>query len=784
MTPGIPVLKDLVLVGGGHSHVGVIKGFGMDPMPGVRLTVISRDVQAPYSGMLPGLIAGHYTFDEAHIDLRPLARFAGARFVHAEVVGIDPEQRLVALRDRPPVPYDLVSINIGSTPGLTVPGAAEAVVPVKPIDGFWRRWERLRDRCLERRGETRIAVVGGGAGGVELLLSVQHRLSELLAASGRTASHLGFHLITATEEILPSHNSRVRAKFVRFLAERGVSVHTGRAVVRVAAAPAGGRHRLELDGGESLDFDDVLWVTTARAASWLGDSGLRVDERGFIEVEDTLQAVGNPDIFAAGDVAAVVDHPRPKAGVFAVRQGPPLTANVRARLLDEPAVPFRPQRQFLSLISTGDRYAVASRGEWAAEGSWVWRWKDRIDRRFMRDYNELPEMPEDAPAADPPDPRLIGPEAASELVRQNTVALRDVPEGLTDQEKAAHVLRVPGMRCGGCGAKVGADLLTRALSRLPLSTRDDVIVGLDHADDAAVVEIPAGTQIVQTTDFFRTFIADPYLFGAVAANHALGDVFAMGAEPRFALATVVMPHGLVDKVEADLVQLLAGALDVLEAEGAALVGGHTAEGGELAAGFTVTGVVGVGEARGICGLRPGDGLILTKPVGTGALLAADARGRAKGRWIESALRSMKQSNRAAAACLIEHGATALTDVSGFGLLREVAEMAAASGTSATLQLDRIPLLEGARRVIEGGFVSSLQPANLAAARTIVASQADSHHPAFPLLFDPQTAGGLLAGVPRANVVACIDALRSLGYGSATDVGAVTDDGEGAVRVLS
>ncbi|MCH7824382.1 MAG: FAD-dependent oxidoreductase, partial [Acidobacteria bacterium] len=248
-----PVLKDLVLIGGGHSHVTVLKSFGMEPMAGVRLTLISRDAHAPYSGMLPGLIAGHYTFDESHIDLGPLARFAGARFFHDEVVGVDTDNKVVLCRQHPPVGFDVLSINIGSTPGLRVPGAEGAVVPVKPIDGFWRRWEVLRDRCLERRDETHIGVVGGGAGGVELLLSVQYRLRRLLEEQGRGSSHLHFHLATMTNEVLPTHNARVRAKFRRVLEERGVDVMTDSKVTAVEGPP----YRLTFENGGGLDLDEV-----------------------------------------------------------------------------------------------------------------------------------------------------------------------------------------------------------------------------------------------------------------------------------------------------------------------------------------------------------------------------------------------------------------------------------------------------------------------------------------------------------------------------------------------
>jgi selenide,water dikinase len=383
-------MQELVLVGGGHSHVAVLKHFGLRPMPGVRITLISRRVDTPYSGMLPGLIAGHYAYEDAHIDLQRLARFAGARAIFEEVTGLEPARRLVRCGSRAPVAYDLLSINTGSTPNASAPGAAEHAIAVKPIDRFLPQWDALRDRVLADETPRTIAVVGGGAGGVELLLSVQFRLRTLLEAQGRPADRLEFHLFTSSDMILPTHNARVRATFERILRARGVRVHTSSEITQVTRA------RLHVSTGSTCAADEILWTTEARAATWIPASGLATDPDGFVRVGSTLESVSHPGVFAAGDVASMVGRRLQKSGVYAVRQGQALAPNLRRALDGQPLLPYRPQRQFLSLISTGDRFAVASRGPLAFHGGWVWRWKDVIDRRFMRQYQNLPEGPAEA----------------------------------------------------------------------------------------------------------------------------------------------------------------------------------------------------------------------------------------------------------------------------------------------------------------------------------------------------------------------------------------------------
>jgi len=359
-------VKELLLVGGGHSHLAVLKSFGDTPAGGVRLALLSPSRHAFYSGMVPGVVAGHYQPGDCRVALGALAARAGARFLLDSAVGLDPARRELTTARGERLHYDLLSLDIGSSAG-DPSSAAERALRVRPVELFLAGWERLRESA--RRGETRrIAVVGGGAAGVEVLLAMRHGLVGVAAE----------FVLFSELPILAGHGARRR--MARILGERGVTVHSGRKVV------AAGKNGLELDGGERFEAQAVVWAAGAYAPPWIAQSGLATDALGFVAVSETLQSRSCPEIFAAGDVATVIGEPRPKSGVFAVRQGPVLARNLRRALAGEAPEPFRPPSRSLALISCGDPYAVASWGRFSLEGAWVWRWKDRIDRGFVERY--------------------------------------------------------------------------------------------------------------------------------------------------------------------------------------------------------------------------------------------------------------------------------------------------------------------------------------------------------------------------------------------------------------
>ncbi|MEM6838236.1 MAG: selenide, water dikinase SelD [Cyanobacteria bacterium P01_C01_bin.120] len=768
MRPVQPITKDLVLVGGGHTHAIVLRQFGMKPLPGVRLTLITNLVDTPYSGMLPCHISGLYDFDESHIDLRPLSRFANCQLLMDRAVGIDPQKQQVICAHHPPVTFDVLSIDTGSTPAtVAVPGARAYTIPAKPVPDLLFAWNAWLSEV--RHGSARplsFAIVGGGVGGVELTLNMQIRLWKLLDELGRSRSELTIHLFHRGEELANGRNRSTRRRLHRRFVERGISLHLQESVCAIEPVHDHQR-RVRCESGLTIDCDRVFWVTNAAAPGWIQGTGLATDEAGFLLVEDTLQSCSHANIFAAGDVATMKNHARPKAGVFAVRQGSPLFHNLQAYLKGESLRPFTPQKQYLNIIDTGDGSAIASRGPFTFESPLMRAWKHRIDSKFMRLFSDFPSMTQAVEGRE--EKSAIAPDFSS------------------------------SMYCAGCGSKVSSRVLHQTLARLrqehgeenlltpnslsqgnreslmaadPGDVSSRVLIGLLSPDDAAVVQVPPAKLMVHTVDFFNALVDDPFVFGQIVVKHCLNDLYAMGAEPQTVLAIATLPHGAVDKQTETLFHLLSGVQKSLMATLTPLVGGHTTEGEQLALGLACNGLVSDDQILRKGDMQVGDALILTQPLGTGTLFAADMRKQAKGRWIENAIAHMIQPSAAAIRCLRQHGVTACTDVTGFGLLGHLLEMVQAAQLGVDLDLQNLPVLDGALMTLQQGIVSSLQPQNLHAARSLRHAASYANRPDYAILFDPQTAGGLLAAVPPTQADRCIAQLRALGYTAATRIGTV------------
>lgn len=706
---------DIVLVGAGHTNAHIIRMWRMHPIPGARLTCISDHSVAAYSGMLPGTLAGQYAHEEMQIDLVRLSAATGIRFIRADLTGLDVDRNELQFSSRPPLAFDVASIGVGSVPRRgnvdTTDPASIPVVLIKPMQDFLDRLDRAVQRVIAGNNDRpwKVTVVGAGVAGCEIAFCLPAHLCSI-----HPQGTWQIALIDRGSEIAgglsPSARRRVVAEFER----RGVTIRNAASVTAVTSTG------LQLECGEHHETDLAIWVTGAQAPPVLANLGLPTDDAGFLRTRPTLQSTAVDHVFAVGDSGTIDEYRTPKAGVYAVRQGPVLWQNIKRLLADEPLVTYKPQRRFLKLLNTGDGRAVVDYNGISAHATWGWTLKDFIDRRFMRKYQDYAPM-----------------EMASEPPRQTTP------------------------RCLGCGGKIGASVLSRALSRLDFGSNGQVIGGIRTADDAAVVHPPADGKLVLTTDFFAAFLDDPYTVGRIAALNALSDAFAMGARPTVAMTLATLPYGRQSKQEQLLVDCLSGAMAEFRRANTSLVGGHTIEGPQFTIGFSISAEAEENAILWNSNLRPGDRLILTKPLGTGVLLAAHMQASCRAPSYDALLATMLASNALPVGFLERHQIRAATDVTGFGLASHLLEMLAASNLAAEIDLSAIPAIPGAVERVRDGVESTLAPSNRSAEAAIQTDRDIRDDPRYALLFDPQTSGGLLLAVPEAHAQAAADELSDV-----------------------
>jgi selenide, water dikinase len=599
----------------------------------------------------------------------------------------------------------------------SLPGFAAYAIPAKPLGAFAAKWEAFRSS----EGPAHIAVIGGGVAGVELVLA----MAFALRARGRLAQAT----LIDSAEALTAIGAKARAKLRTALTEQGVTLLEGVAIDRIEP------DYIRLTDGREVLSDFTTGAAGARPYGWIGDTGLALTD-GFIHVDTQLQS-SDPAVFATGDCAHLSFAPRPKAGVYAVRQAPVLFDNLRAVLSGTKLRSYQPQKDYLKLISLGQKSALAERFGHALEGPVMWRWKDQIDQKFMAKFRDYPAM--EQPALPP----------------RHTLGL---VEALGDKPM-----------CGGCGAKVGRTALRAALAALPETRRDDITPL--PGDDAALLTTGTVQQVI-SSDHLRALTPDAVVMTRIAAVHALGDIWAMGAKPQAATATVILPRMSAELQERTLREIMITASQVMRDAGAEIVGGHTSLGGELTIGFTVTGLC-PGDAITLAGARPGDALILTKPIGSGVIMAAEMAGQANGDWVAAALAQMSRPQAGAADIL--QAAHAMTDVTGFGLYGHLSGICEASGVGASLTTSAVPLMAGAAQLADLGLRSTLFADNRALASDLQTARVQD------LLFDPQTAGGLLAAVDARDAERLVKELRQSGEPAAV-IGTVTPKSAGIVLV--
>tara|TARA_B100000674_G_scaffold364441_1_gene307035 strand:+ start:544 stop:2568 length:2025 start_codon:yes stop_codon:yes gene_type:complete len=640
----------LVLAGGGHSHALVLKRWAMQPhrRPKRSILLINRCSTALYSGMVPGFIAGLYKRDELAIDLRTLSENAGVAFARAEIIGVNPTEKLLHLQGRPSLRYSLLSLDVGAVSPLNAQG-----IPIKPLEpALAFLAQQLPDEKLPFR------VIGAGAAGVEVVLALRQRWPK-------------------RQLQLQMRQTQLPDEIEKILGECNIKLITN----------------TEPWSGPSL------LCTGSLGPKWLRDSGLPVNREGRVQTDNSLRVEGVEGIFASGDCAVIRGTNRPASGVWAVRAAKPLSQNLEASCRGDSLRQWRPQRHALQIVGTSQGTAWAQWWRWKSPAtSALWKWKQRIDRQFMT--------------------------------------------GFTSSDMTQKEL----MGCRGCAAKVPAEPLRAALKRVNLGGR---------VEDAA--ELTRGKTVwLQSMDGFPALVSDPWLNGRLTTLHACSDLWASGANVRSAMATISLPMISGEEQQEWLVQTLAGIKSVLDEQGASLLGGHTMEARSSPPSTTSLGIQTILTINGTTnrhwhksGMRPGDVLLISRPLGTGVLFAGAMIGETAPGYLDEALQKMNQSQHMLIEDIKILGSAihACTDITGFGLLGHLGEMLAGS-SELTVQIDShaIPTYNGAMPLLKRGIKSTMAPYNQRAWELLgkkIEVDTKESKSLLDLLVDPQTCGPLL-----------------------------------------
>ncbi len=735
-----PIQSELILVGGGHANVQVLKAFAMRPILGLRITLISDVAYAPYSGMLPGFVAGRYQFEEMHINLYRLCNFANARFVHTKIKSIDTKNRVIQCQSRPDIAYDLLSINTGITPDYgNIDGAADYAVAVKPISQFLSKLVKL-DNEISSSKDT-IIIIGAGAAGIELAFAFRARFNK----KNLTPKII---IIGKPKRFFLDISVKTHSKILQNCTNAGIDVYHGDPVIKL------NKNSVILKSGVELSSNFTFLVTGAKPSEWLKSSSLNLTNDGFIEVNSTYQTSSDDRIFAAGDIAKIIGHPRPRSGVFAVRAGPVLAKNLRLKLHNSALQISHPQLRYLSLITLHENTVLAIWNKYHLTAKWLSPVKQWIDKKFISNFNTLPTMQESSHK-----PIAL---AKAELQEEEDPLLEKI-------------------YCTGCGAKAGSHILDIVLPNAceiaeKLGANKHYLPNLHTFTDAGEFPLNSifnntpdtghdtghdtGQVLTQTIDSISQMVSDPFLFGKIAALHALSDLFVSNATPLTALSLINIQRAKRNLQQSDLTQMLAGAMIEMSKAKTGIIGGHTSQSHESSLGFAITGLKNQAHFSNIkAQIEKSESkdwsLILTKPIGVGLILAAEMRNEAPIESYEDCINSMLISNQQAAHYLWQNGAVAMTDVTGFGLAKHMMNITQEMQIHINLDmaikisLHKIPILSGVKEILRKTSIrASLHQANKRAVQ--ISGDVDTANAQLiDILFDPQTSGGIVAAVPTS-----------------------------------
>ncbi len=696
----IPIINDLVLIGGGHSHLSVIMELSKKPLKGNRITLISNEIDTPYSGMIPGFIEGIYSWRESHIDLYKLCIKLNIRFIHSEVTKISATKKEIHLKGRPKLKFDVLSINSGIESNYKkIEGAQRNCVPVKPIS-------KLANNFLkEIKNFNSIAFIGGGAGSVELALALKKRLKD-------TIKNFEITIVSGKNGLLSSFPKKTKQISLNALKEANIKLIDNKEVVQVK------KDRLIMSDGSFLNVEKSILSTNAMAPKWIEKSDIKLNEESFIIVNDAFQT-NHKFIFAAGDIVDFNEENLKKTGVFAVRSGKPLAKSIRNYILNHKNFTYKFNKHYLSLIGLSNGLAIASKYNFSYSTKLNFYLKKYIDQKFIKKFNEVNHN-------------------QISRIKKNFVSYFYKTFKINNIYKHNDINQ---MQCKGCAAKVPFNALKNTLSKKIISTSEDA------------TPINTYPNLFQSVDMINAIISDPYVLGKIAANHAISDIISVNSKIISTMMILQLPLSKSIINSRDLEQVSYGANKIFKSYNCSIDGGHTMIGKDQdpVIGFAIT-----GEQKKPLNfkkinrkIKVNDILILTNKIGTGIVFAGINNDLIDSYFQIEVIKQMEDGNIAFGNITEKLKILSMTDITGFGLANHLLNLIKRDNgkTGLTIFPKKIPIFKGVKEAIKKRVKSSLFDNNyLIAKKNIVYSRNEDS--VDEILYDPQTVGGLAFIIPK------------------------------------
>jgi selenide,water dikinase len=695
----IPITNDLVLIGGGHSHLSVLMKLSKKPLNGNRITLITNEIDTPYSGMIPGYIEGIYSWRDSHIDLYRLCLKLNVRFIHAEVERVSAYEKEIYFKDRPKIKFDVLSINTGiQSNNREIKGAAKYCLPVKPIS-------KLTNNFLNKITNFKsIAFIGGGAGSVELALAIKKRFLNI-------NQDIKITIITGKRGLLSTFPQKTKLTSLKTLEKFKIDIIEYKRVLEVKPK------QIILSDKSMLKIDKAILSTNSMTPKWLAKSDILLTKDNYILVNKSFQT-NYKYVFASGDVIDFNNQNLKKAGVFAVRSGKPLAINIRKFILGKKLVEYKFNKNYLALIGTSKRSAIATKYNLTFNSRFFFYLKKYIDQNFIKKFSDF---------------RIRKKFTLDALKTDVLNIFVKHKEKITDENDI--------MQCKGCAAKVPLNALKQALPKDIVSTSEDA------------VSVPGHPELYQTVDMISSIITDPFLLGKIAANHSISDMVSVNSKITSAMMILQLPLSKTEINSRDLEQVLLGANEIFKTIDCPLIGGHTMIGKDKdpIIGFSILGqkqkkIKIVKNRRKI---KTKDLLILTEKIGSGLIFAGINNYLIDSYFQIDVIKQMIKGNLNFGKISNQLNILSMTDITGFGLANHLLNLIKRdnSKTGLTIYPNKIPLFEGVNECLNKDIKSSLFKSNYDIAQKDIIYKRDKSK-LDNILYDPQTVGGIAFIIPQ------------------------------------